>query len=594
MQNLPNRLRALLDPPVYPDREKTRKARLLHIFALGLLAISIAFLPIAPGEGLGAVIAAVVALALSAFVYWTIHHDHINIGGILLFGGMTLVILSSAAASIEDSPTNLIRIEMFLVLPILAAGMLVGRRVGLTFATIGVIAAFLFRSGSADTQLMDTVNIALLYYSTAGLTALFATSLHRAIGVAYSTSDELAALNRTLEERVSQRTRELSLVNAQLEEATRLKSEFMTRMSHELRTPLNSILGFSDVMMQGIYGPMSEKQLGGVERIHRNGAHLLALINDILDIAKIEAGRMELECTPFDPRELMKQVIEDNRSLADKRGLTLTAECDDKVYDRLLGDPTRLKQILVNFVSNGLKFTEKGGVTIRLKLIDPYTWSLEVTDSGIGMPPEALQKLFTEFYQVDSAPSRLRQQGTGVGLTVNRLLVDAMGGTITVHSEVGVGTTFTTFLPVRLPVEVLLALPAMNRQKMIVIFEDDDEVVTLMRDFLEGMDLQVYPTREHDQVLKIIDQIHPLAVFADLMIGNDARGWQVLEAIRGNKEASRVPVVVLSVLDERQRALRAGAVSYLNKPITQKDLLRVLGDIGVPLTTQAATTRVSS
>jgi PAS domain S-box-containing protein len=230
------------------------------------------------------------------------------------------------------------------------------------------------------------------------------------------------------------------------EEASQLKSQFLATMSHELRTPLNAIIGFSDVMLNGILGEMTDKQREYIQGILDNGEHLLTLINDVLDVSKIEAGQFELYITPVEIAALMRHIHKRLNGLASEKGLQLTVTLDPTMPQMLNGDERRLKQILINLIGNAIKFTEQGSIEARIDKLDNSWWTMTITDTGIGIPSNALKFLFDEFRQVDNSPQR-RYEGTGLGLAIVRRLVTLMGGTIQVQSEVDKGSTFIVQLP---------------------------------------------------------------------------------------------------------------------------------------------------
>jgi signal transduction histidine kinase len=256
---------------------------------------------------------------------------------------------------------------------------------------------------------------------------------------------DLRELNANLEKRVANRTAALTKANALAQESVRLKSEFMSTMSHELRTPLNAILGFSGIMLQGMGGEMDDDALHMVERIDLNSQRLLKLINDILDLAKIEAGRMELTNVPFQPRDLVKRWEAENGVLADKKALAFEVSVAANVPDVLYGDSERITQMAVNLLSNAFKFTESGEVRLYV-FQEGDSWKIRVSDTGVGIPPHALNYIFDEFRQVDGSSKRV-YGGTGLGLSIVRNMCRMMQGTITVTSELGKGSVFTISLP---------------------------------------------------------------------------------------------------------------------------------------------------
>jgi signal transduction histidine kinase len=260
---------------------------------------------------------------------------------------------------------------------------------------------------------------------------------------------DLRELNANLEKRVADRTAALTKANALARESVRLKSEFMSTMSHELRTPLNAILGFSGIMLQGMGGEMDDDAMHMIERIDSNSQRLLKLINDILDLAKIEAGRMELANTGFSPRELVKKWEAETGVLAEKKALQFGVSVAANLPDTLYGDPERVTQMAVNLLSNAFKFTDRGEVSLYV-FAEPsnHTWNIRVSDTGMGIPPHALNYIFDEFRQVDGSSKRV-YGGTGLGLAIVRNMCRMMNGTINVASELGKGSQFTITLPMQ-------------------------------------------------------------------------------------------------------------------------------------------------
>ncbi len=240
--------------------------------------------------------------------------------------------------------------------------------------------------------------------------------------------------------------RELAVARKQAEEASRLKDEFLANMSHELRTPLNAIIGYTQIILHGISGELNSRQRVNMERILYNSENLLALINDVLDVAKIEAGRMEIVRRPFELQPWADRVTTQMSGLAEKKQLDYRVVVDQALPEEIVGDAERLKQILLNLISNAIKFTEKGGVTIRVEQCNQEHWTISVADTGIGIPAHAIEYIFDEFRQVDGSKAR-QFGGTGLGLAIARNLTLMMDGKINVTSELGEGSIFTVTLP---------------------------------------------------------------------------------------------------------------------------------------------------
>ncbi|GAB4269017.1 MAG: SpoIIE family protein phosphatase [Deferrisomatales bacterium] len=259
---------------------------------------------------------------------------------------------------------------------------------------------------------------------------------------------EVRELNRTLEEKVRERTRELEAANRNLQELDRLKSEFLANMSHELRTPMNSILGYTQLVLDEVDGPVTEEQRRSLERVEKNARHLLKLINDILDLSKIEAGRMELDLHTFDVGALALEVVEDQRALAQEKGIACRVELAPGGL-RLRADPNKIRELLNNLVNNAIKFTDCGEVVVRASPAargGQDGVEITVADTGVGIPAEQLEAVFEAFVQLDGSTTRTHG-GTGLGLSIARKLVELHGGEIRAESRLGEGSCFTVWLP---------------------------------------------------------------------------------------------------------------------------------------------------
>ena len=256
---------------------------------------------------------------------------------------------------------------------------------------------------------------------------------------------ELQTTNRELEERVAERTVELVATNERLVEANEAMTSFLRSMSHELRTPLNSVIGFSSLLQSGITGELADEQLRQVSMINQSGKHLLALVNDMLDLSKIEAGKIELDLGPVDVAELVKTVVESESNVAESKGLDLRLVVPDEPI-ALVSDETKVHQILLNLLSNALKYSDRGSVTVRAAERPHGMVALSVSDTGPGISAEDSQRIFGEFTQALARPGE-RPEGTGLGLAISRSLAVALGGMIELESELDKGSTFTLLLP---------------------------------------------------------------------------------------------------------------------------------------------------
>ena len=260
--------------------------------------------------------------------------------------------------------------------------------------------------------------------------------------------EEIHKLNVELEQRVAERTAELEMAMKKAQSADRLKSVFLATMSHELRTPLNSVIGFTGILLQGLAGPLNPEQEKQLRMVSASAQHLLALINDVLDISKIEAEEIQLSCERFNLVEVLERLLRSTSPLADKKGLELKAEILPGV-GVVYSDRRRVEQILLNLVSNAMKFTERGGITVRCSVIsEAQKVKISVSDTGVGIREEDLTKLFEPFLQLDTGLTR-SHEGTGLGLAISKKLVTLLGGEIWVESEWGVGSTFTFTLPMK-------------------------------------------------------------------------------------------------------------------------------------------------
>src|SRR6478609_4865190 len=265
----------------------------------------------------------------------------------------------------------------------------------------------------------------------------------------------LRDMNESLERKVQERTRDLDAAKERAEAADRVKSAFLATMSHELRTPLNSILGFTGIVLKGLAGPLNAEQTKQLGMVQGSARHLLALINDVLDISKIEAGQLEIRCLPFDLHEAVTRVTGSVLPLVEKKGLTLRV-VQPNGLPVMLSDQRRVEQVLLNLLNNAIKFTEHGGITLTVELTNDFTAEgssrtvsavrLRVSDTGIGMRQEDLSSLFQPFRQIDSGLQR-QHEGTGLGLAICRRLTDLLGGTVFAESTFGQGSSFTAVLP---------------------------------------------------------------------------------------------------------------------------------------------------
>jgi signal transduction histidine kinase/CheY-like chemotaxis protein len=373
--------------------------------------------------------------------------------------------------------------------------------------------------------------------------------------------------------------RELREQSAELELASRHKSEFLASMSHELRTPLNAVLGFSEVLLERMFGDINERQEEYLRDIHGSGTHLLELLNEILDLSKVEAGRMQLEYASFELRSLLDEAASMLRERAAAHGLDLQVVVEDDVGS-VYSDELRLKQVVLNLMTNAVKFTADGGSVVVRAARGPGSLDITVADTGIGVPEADRERIFESFQQGGRGSSR--EEGTGLGLTLSRRIVELLGGRMWLESEVGVGSTFGLSLPVH-DTRGGGSPSGDTRQPVgeVVVIEDDRPSLDLLTAYLSGEALQVTAVRDGQSGLEAVRRVRPAAVLLDIRLpGID--GWAVLHALKADPETRGIPVVVVSIVDERARGVALGAAAYLVKPVSRDDLLDALATVGVP------------
>jgi signal transduction histidine kinase/DNA-binding response OmpR family regulator len=363
---------------------------------------------------------------------------------------------------------------------------------------------------------------------------------------------------------------------ADLRAAGAAKSDFLAAMSHELRTPLNAIIGFSELLLEpggdAAANPVTVREYS--DHIHQSGLHLLELINDVLDLAKVEAGRVDLKPVAFDLDALARQTIETMRPLADRKSIALAIE--SRAEQSFVADPARIRQVAFNLLSNAIKFTEPGGsVTFAIET-DAENARLSVTDTGTGIPAGELERVF-EAFQQGSRTGRAQVEGTGLGLALTRQLVEAHGGRIEVRSEVGVGSTFTVDLPRRVAGGLDVPSPTLQPGRPVVlVVEDDPAAADLLRVYLDGAGFGVAVTPSGRVALDWAAELNPSAIVLDILLP-DIDGWEVLQHLKRSAETQGIPVLVVSVVDDRPRGLALGAVDYFVKPIARDSLLEAIG-----------------
>jgi signal transduction histidine kinase/DNA-binding response OmpR family regulator len=378
--------------------------------------------------------------------------------------------------------------------------------------------------------------------------------------------------------------REIGDKSRQLEVADRHKSEFLANMSHELRTPLNAIIGYSEMLQEDAADLGAEQLIDDLQKINAAGKHLLELINAVLDLSKIEAGKMELYLESFEVAGLVRDIAAVIQPLAAKNGNRLDVRCPEGI-GTMRADLTKVRQALFNLLSNACKFTDHGTVTLavaREAADGQDVMVFDVTDTGIGMTAEQLERLFEAFSQADAATTR-KYGGTGLGLALSRRLCRMMGGDVTVESLAGRGSTFTIRLPALVPEAVEEpAAPAAPAERAlpgigtVLVIDDEAAVRDLMQRFLTREGFRVVTASGGEEGLLQARALRPDAVTLDVMMpGMD--GWAVLSALKADPELADIPVVMLTIVDDRNLGYALGASDYLTKPIDRERLVSVLG-----------------
>jgi diguanylate cyclase (GGDEF)-like protein len=359
-------------------------------------------------------------------------------------------------------------------------------------------------------------------------------------------------------------------------------------MSHELRTPLNSILGFSEVLEGKVFGDLTENQERYVKNIHSSGKHLLELVNNVLDIAKIEAGKYEMTYETFPVDGMMADIFNVMKPMADRKSIDLGLTVNGKV-DTITADMVKLKQVLYNLISNAIKFTPEGGkvsVTVgkeagRGEAEGQDILMFAVSDTGVGIRSDDLQRIFDEFEQADNAFSR-QYGGAGLGLALTKKLVELHGGRVAVESRLGEGSTFTVSIPLIAQLQeqqaeeveaVNLDFPWMNeRAPLILVVEDDPASAELLTIHLSQAGYKVAHAFDGEDAVAKAMELRPFAILLDIMLPKKD-GWEVLQAFKSNEATANIPVLIHSIIDNKDLAFALGATDYLLKPLDKDSLL---------------------
>lgn len=438
------------------------------------------------------------------------------------------------------------------------------------------------------------------------LCVTFCDKLSVQLGISLKNLKQYADL-KSLSERMEEKGHEIAQKNKELEKANRLKSEFLANMSHELRTPLNAIIGFSELLKDGLLGELKGKQQDYVVDIFNSGKHLLSLINDILDLSKIEAGRMEIEYESASIADVINSGLKIVKERASNSKMEMEINIGPDIGE-IYTDERKFRQVLYNLLSNAVKFTPDGGkVSVHVSKVPratvfagaegggteaEYFLEVAVKDTGIGISDEDAKKLFHPFEQLDGSASR-KYEGTGLGLVMVKRLTELMGGKVSLSSKPGKGSCFTFWLPYEDKGSKKFLSPTLHPEKIreisadipvsenttILIVEDDEKVVDILKTQLSSLKCNIIKTESAEEGLRVAKIFRPQAIILDIMLpGMD--GWEFMTRIQEDEELAAIPVVIVSIIAEEKKGFILGASKVLQKPVKKEKLLHALTQLG--------------
>lgn len=381
----------------------------------------------------------------------------------------------------------------------------------------------------------------------------------------FASQSALAIVNARLFRELETKTRELEI-------AGRHKSEFLASMSHELRTPLNAVIGFSEVLLDRMFGDLNERQDEYLRDIRNSGRHLLELLNEILDLSKVEAGQMVLDPSEFSIVGALEYTLTMVRERAAAHAISLKLDVADDL-DTVEADELRFKQVVLNLVSNAVKFTPDGGSVAIRAVRDGTQLRVTVSDTGIGVAPEDQERIFESFQQGRRGPAK--EEGTGLGLTLCRRIVGLFGGRMWLESTLGVGSTFGFSIP-GLPAEPgESAGSGVDDLPVVVLVDDDRASLDLMSAYLDGSPVRILRAKDGAAGLALVRRVLPAVVVLDIKLPR-LDGWKVLAVLKADSATADIPVVIVSSVDDRTRGIASGAIEYLRKPLGRSEFLGAL------------------